>query len=195
VNARPALRAIVLVVTAASACAHQQAVDKRARNANPQAHTRARDANAQVPARAQEARAWLNQFPLCEGPIDAKDVDSLPKEQNPDPPTVSVRGLMTLESAERCSLMECMGSACCNGCFIEWVLAAPRPTAGQERRQLAIREFGISGTMGIGAQDCTVEEVRRQFPSAEVIVSGRVRNEGSERFIIPDSICRVAPHQ
>ena len=24
--------------------------------------------------------------------------------------------------------MECIGSACCNGCFIEWVLVAPRPT-------------------------------------------------------------------
>jgi len=191
-NLRPPLLATVLVVAAASACAHNKQKDGRVRDGNPQEDTRARDANAQVATRAQEALAWLNQFPVCEGPIDATNLDALPNETNVDPPTVAVRGLMTLESAETCSLMGCMGSACCNGCFIEWVLVAPRPTVGHERRQLAIREFGISGTFGIGAQDCTVEEVRRQFPSAEVIVTGRVRNEGIVPFIIPDSICRVA---
>ena len=68
-NLRPPLLAVVLVVAAASACAHEKPVDKRTRVASPQVDTRARDANAQVAARAQEARAWLNQFPVCEGPV------------------------------------------------------------------------------------------------------------------------------
>ncbi len=175
--------AIVLVVAAASACAHEKPVDKRARKASAQVDTRARDANAQVATRAQETRAWLNQFPVC--------VDSLPKAVDPDPPTVTVRGLMTLESSETCSLMECIGSACCNGCIIRWELVAPRTTDSQQRRRLAIRDNRTMDTFGISAADCTVEEIRRQFPSAEVIITGEIWKDGFAHVIIPTSICRV----
>jgi hypothetical protein len=190
-NLRPPLLGIGLVVAAASACAHDKPVDKRTRVASPQEDTRARDAHAQVAARAQEARAWLNGFPVCEGPIDAPDVDSLRKKVDSDPLTVTVRGLMTLESSETCSLMECMGSACCNGCLIQWALVAPRTTDGQQSGQLAIRDNRTMDTFGISAQDCTVEEVRRQFPSAEVVITGEIWKDGVHDVIIPTSICRV----
>ena len=179
-NARRPLLTVVLVVAAASACAHETAVDKHAR-----------EANAQVPARAQEARAWLNRFKPCEEPIDTTDVESLPKEEEKDPPTVAVRGLMTLESNARCTLKGCDGGGCCNGCGIQWVLVAPQPPEGRERRELAIRKNGTWGTLGIGAMDCTVKEVRRQFPNAEVIITGRIWKDGFDHVITPTSICRV----
>jgi len=180
VNARPALLAIFVVVAAASACAHETAADKRAR-----------EANAAVAAGAQEARAWLNRFKPCAEPIDTTDVESLPKEEEKDPPTVAVRGLMTLESSAHCHLMRCEGGGCCNGCSIRWVLVAPQPPEGQARRELAIRKNGTWDTLGIGAMDCTVKEVRRQFPSAEVIVTGRIWKDGFDQVITPTSICRV----
>lgn len=172
--------AIVVGVVASSACAHETAVDKRAR-----------EANAAVAAGAQQARAWLNRFKPCEEPIETTDVESLPKEEEKDPPTVAVRGLMTLESSAHCQLKRCEGGGCCNACSLRWVLVAPQPPEGQARRELAIRKNGTWGTLGIGAMDCTVKEVRRQFPSVEVIVTGRIWKDASVPVITPTSICRV----
>ena len=62
--------------------------------------------------------------------------------------------------------------------LIQWALVAPRTTDGQQRGQLAIRDNRTMDTFGISAQDCTVEEVRRQFPSAEVVITGEIWKDG-----------------
>src|SRR3954452_7161204 len=115
------LVAVVLAVAAVAACAH---------GAPKKSESDVTDETARF-------TAWLGQLPRCPPSKVQAETPSFHRDEATD--AVEARGLLTLSASPECTLMECLGSECCNACFPGWVVV---PDGLEGPRELAIQKSG-----------------------------------------------------